>query len=121
MALMSIARPAHHRRGSSHDTFDDLFLQHYAGLVARAEHLVGRNRQMAEDLVHDVYVRLALRDFELSSVHNIEAYFGMTLRNVHLSHVRRRQAKVSMTVSIVDYESAVASLRSLRGSPYPSY
>lgn len=101
------------RRWPSADTLDDLFLQHYATMVARARQLVGRDAQAAEDLVHDAYVRLALRQFDASAVQNLEAYLFVTLRNVHLSQVRRRMSKALATVSIIDHDSIVSSLRSL--------
>lgn len=97
----------------SPDTLDDLFLTHYAALLSRARQLVGRDRHAAEDLVHDVYVRLALRHLDVGAVENVEAYLFTTLRNVHLSQVRRRMSRVAATVSIVDYESAVSGLRSV--------
>lgn len=113
MGLLAMTRMAQSRqRWLRTDTLDDLFLTHYSRLVARAQQLVGRNRQAAEDLVHDAYVRLALRQFDASPVENVEAYLFMTLRNVHLSQVRRRQANVSATASIIDHESALAGLRS---------
>jgi iron complex outermembrane receptor protein len=80
--LMSMAQ---RRRWPSPETLDDLFLKHYAGLIARAQQLVGRDRHPAEDLVHDVYVRLALRHLDVGTIENIEAYLFTTLRNVHLS------------------------------------
>lgn len=101
------------RRWSSSDRFDDVFLAHYPGMVARAQHLVGRDRHAAEDLVHDTYVRLVLSGFDADAVQNVQAYLFMTLRNVHLSRVRRSAAKVSTTVSIIDHESVVSGLRSL--------
>jgi RNA polymerase sigma factor (sigma-70 family) len=107
-----MARIAQGHRWQPADALDDLFVQHYASLVSRAQQLVGRDRQAAEDLVHDAYVRLALRQFDASTVHNVEAYLFTTLRNVHLSQVRRRQSKIMATASIIDYESAVAGLRS---------
>lgn len=100
-------------RWPASDTLDDCFIAHYAHLVARAQQLLGRDRQAAEDLVHDVYLRLALRRFDVATVQNVEAYLVTTLRNVHLSQVRRGRSTASSTTSIIDYDSLIASLRSL--------
>lgn len=104
---------AQRRPWPSSGTLDDIFLDHYAGLVARARQLVGRDRHAAEDLVHDVYVRLALRELDLGAVANVEGYLFTTLRNVYLSQVRRNRPQAAATVSIIDHESLVSGLRSL--------
>ncbi len=90
---------AQRRPWPSSETFDDIFLEHYAHLIARAQLLVGRDRQAAEDLVHDTYVRLAMREVDLRGVHNVEGYFFITLRNVHLSQTRRRLARASVSAT----------------------
>lgn len=91
------------------DGLDDLFAAHYPQLLKWAQQLVGHDRAAGEDLVHDTFVRLALREPDLRTVQNLEGYLFVTMRNVHLSQVRRRGAR-TMDTSLADYDSVAASL-----------
>lgn len=89
---------------------DDLFVSRYDQLLAWARQLVGRDRAAAADLVHDAFLRLSLRGIDFRSVENIDGYLFVTLRNVHLSHVRRRDMATMGASSLLDHESIQASL-----------
>ncbi len=86
-------------------TLDDIFVGRYSKLVSQAQQLTGGDRAAAEDLVHDTFVRLSLRDLNPAAVENLEGYLFVTMRNVHLSQVRRRVLQAPVNVSVVDYHS----------------
>ncbi len=91
------------------DNLEDVFVDHYDTLIGWAERLQGGGRAAAEDLVHDAFVRVALHKPNLQNVGNLEGYLFTTLRNVHLSQVRRRAVAGRETASALDCESAYAS------------
>jgi DNA-directed RNA polymerase specialized sigma24 family protein len=78
--------------------------------VVWAQQLVGRNRAAAEDLVHDTFVRVALRKPDLDAIGNLDGYLFVTMRNVHLSQLRR-QVTVARSRLALDYESVAAVSR----------
>ena len=86
-------------------TLDDVFVERYPQLVTQALQLTAGDRVAAEDLVHDTFVRLALRSVDPARVQNLDGYLFVTMRNVHLSQVRRRVLQAPVNVSAVDYES----------------
>ena len=86
-------------------TLDDVFVGRYPQLVTQALQLTAGDRVAAEDLVHDTFVRLALRSVDPARVQNLDGYLFVTMRNVHLSQVRRRVLQAPVNVSAVDYES----------------
>jgi RNA polymerase sigma factor (sigma-70 family) len=101
------------KRWAPPESPDDLFVAHYAQLLAWAQQLVGRDRSAAADLVHDAFLRLALRGTDLRSIANLEGYLFVTMRNVHLSQLRRRGTRAVETASLLDYESIGASLAAI--------
>ena len=86
-------------------SLDDVFVERYPQLVTQALQLTAGDRVAAEDLVHDTFVRLALRSLDPARVQNLDGYLFITMRNVHLSQVRRRVLQAPVNVSAVDYES----------------
>jgi RNA polymerase sigma factor (sigma-70 family) len=91
-------------------TLDDVFVERYPQLVTQALQLTAGDRVAAEDLVHDTFVRLALRSVDPARVQNLDGYLFVTMRNVHLSQVRRRVLQAPVNVSAVDYESIAERL-----------
>jgi RNA polymerase sigma factor (sigma-70 family) len=91
---------------------DDLFVAHYAQLLAWAQQMVGRDRSAAADLVHDAFLRLTLRGTDLRTVGNLEGYLFVTMRNVYLSQVRRRGTR-AVASSLLEFESIGDSLAAI--------
>jgi RNA polymerase sigma factor (sigma-70 family) len=91
---------------------EDLFIQRYEWLLNWALQLTGRNREQAEDLVHDAFIQFTLTRPDLDSIQNLEGYLYGMLRNMHLSEVRRAARTHNRHISIIDYDSAEIALRS---------
>jgi RNA polymerase sigma factor (sigma-70 family) len=91
---------------------EDLFVQRYGLLMNWSRKLTRHNEQMAEDLLHDVFVQFTLARPNLEAIDNLDGYLYSMLRNRHLSSMRRA-ARVPMDqLSTEEYDSAEARLRS---------
>jgi RNA polymerase sigma factor (sigma-70 family) len=93
------------------DRLDDVFVRHYDRLLGWArQFVVSHDPAGAEDLVQDTFVRLALRNPDLAAIENLDGYLFVTMRNVHLSAVRRRAIRSVEVRSLLDYPSLEESL-----------
>jgi len=92
-------------------THEDLFLERYDQLLAWAVRLTDHDLQLAEDLVHDVFVKFALTQPDLQRVENLDAYLYTSLRNTYRSQVRRVGYNAVRHVSLIDFDSADLGLR----------
>ena len=95
---------------------EDLFIQRYEWLLNWALQLTARNREQAEDLLHDAFIQFTLARPDLESIHNLEGYLYGMLRNMHLSEVRRAARTHNRHISIIDYDSAEIALKSAERS-----
>src|SRR5438874_8781926 len=68
----------------------DLYLQH-AGEAMRLAYMLTGDRQLAEDLVQDAFVRLAGRLAHLRDPGAFDAYLRRTVVNLANSHFRRKK------------------------------
>jgi DNA-directed RNA polymerase specialized sigma24 family protein len=73
-------------------TYEDLFMDRYDRLLARAMQLTDHDLQQAEDLAHDVFVKFALTQPDLQRIENLDGYLYISLRNTYRSQVRRAGA-----------------------------
>jgi len=72
---------------SSHE---EVFAQRYHWLMGWALRLTNNDREQAEDLVQDTFVHFMISRPDLGSVQeNVEGYLYSSLRNMHVSQVRR--------------------------------
>jgi RNA polymerase sigma factor (sigma-70 family) len=95
--------------GVSHE---ELFAARYDALVRMARRIVGAERlQDAGDLVQETYLRFTLSRPEIDAIQDLDAYLYATLRNVHLSRVRR--ASYLVANAILDFDSINAGLAAL--------
>jgi len=92
---------------------EDLFVARYERLFAWALRLTGRDRERAEDLLHDAFVQFTLRRPDLHEIENLDGYLHRMLRNMHLSEVRRASQLQRVPLSILDYDSAELGLRAV--------
>jgi DNA-directed RNA polymerase specialized sigma24 family protein len=97
-----------YKRAFSHE---DLFMQRYGRLLGWSLQLTGHDRQQAEDLVHDAFIQFTVVRPDLDSIANLEGYLYATLRNMHLSQLRR--AARIQPLSLIDYDSAEIGLRAI--------
>jgi DNA-directed RNA polymerase specialized sigma24 family protein len=70
-------------------------------------------QELAEDLLHDVFVQFTLARPDLEAIQNLDGYLFVTLRNMHLSHIRRHAKTPANPKLVVEFDSADVSLRSL--------
>lgn len=103
---------------ASQPSYEDLFLQRYDWLIDSALRLVGRDRELAEDLVHDVFIHFTLDRPELERLQNIDGYLYAMLRNMHISQIRRnariRATNISSSqLAISDYDFVADGLQAI--------
>lgn len=99
--------------GARQETHEDLFLQLYDELLSWAMYLTDRRRERAEDLVHDSFIQFTRTRPDLSSIKDIRSYLFRVIRNMHLSHLRRWLQSSYAPLSISDFDSAEAGLRTI--------
>jgi RNA polymerase sigma factor (sigma-70 family) len=98
--------------------YEDLFIQRYERLLTWALQLTDRDRELAEDLVHDIFIQFTLSQPDLSSIDNLEGYLRVMLRNMHLSQVRRstrirENASAVPEISLINHDSMESWLRAV--------
>jgi RNA polymerase sigma factor (sigma-70 family) len=91
---------------------EELFLQRYEQMLEWALHLTDHRAAQAEDLVHDAFVQLTLSPPDFKTIENLDGYLFVVLRNLHRSQMQRAMRGPTGPESLVDYDSAVASLKS---------
>lgn len=99
-----------HRISASHR---DAFLERYNGLRAWAVQMTGGDRALAEDLLHDLFILFTLSQPDLTRIESLDNYLYASLRNLHISQLRRATRARFEQLSVVEYESARLSLNSI--------
>ena len=94
-------------------TFEDVFFEHRVRLYEFALQLAGRNHAEAEDLVQELYIRLARVGPVPDYIENPEHYLFSSLRNLYHKLARRARTSAIDDLSVVDYDSAERSLRAV--------
>jgi RNA polymerase sigma factor (sigma-70 family) len=92
---------------------EELFVDQYDELLRAALRVTEGDRQAAEDLVQDAYIRFTLVQPPLDEVERLDAYFYVMLRNMHTSRVRRRARASEVSFSILDFDSLTIGLKAL--------
>ncbi|HEY2974610.1 MAG TPA: RNA polymerase sigma factor, partial [Pyrinomonadaceae bacterium] len=90
---------------------EDLFIERYERLLGWSLKLTAHDRQLAEDLLHDLFVQFTLRRPDLNTIHDLEGYLFAMLRNSHLSYVRRVPYVRTTSLSMAEYDSLEIGLR----------
>src|SRR6266545_1617272 len=91
----------------------DAFLERYQGLHAWAVQMTANDQALAEDLLHDLFILFTLSQPDLSRIQNLDNYLYASLRNLHISQLRRATRGRFEQLSVVEYESARLSLHSV--------
>ncbi len=99
-------------------TNEDVFFAYYPRLLEWAMQITHRDREEAEDLVHDLYLRATRISRSLDEIESLDSYLFRVLRNLYYSRLRRAGRDAINDLSIVDYDSvehglAVADRREL--------
>lgn len=94
-------------------THEEVFLQRYQRMLAWALQLTNNDPAQAQDLLHDAFIQFTITQPDLNAIHNLDGYLYGTLRNLHLSQVRKATRGRLQQLSVVEYESAETGLRSV--------
>lgn len=94
---------------------EEIFVQWYGRLLSRALRLTNYHWANAEDLVHDVFIELALRHSDNPTIENLESYLFTMLRNAHTSQARRAGQDRTEQLCITDYDSLELGLHTAFG------
>jgi RNA polymerase sigma factor (sigma-70 family) len=89
----------------------DAFLERYERLHGWAVQMTANDRALAEDLLHDLFIVFTLNQPDLGRIENLDNYLHTSLRNLHISHLRRATRGRFEQLSMVEYESARLSLQ----------
>ena len=101
----------------SRDTaHEDAFLSRYRTLLIHAIRLTRGNRDLADDLLQDAFLRFTEAKVDLREIDNLDAYLISMVKYLHLAHIRREMRDPLGELSAVDYESAELSLSSAPAS-----
>jgi RNA polymerase sigma-70 factor (sigma-E family) len=89
--------------------FEDLYVRH-ASAAGRLAYLLTGDREVAEDLVHDAFVRLAGRLLRVTTPGGVPAYLRVTVVNLARSYHRRRavEARFARRAHVEDEASPPA-------------
>lgn len=90
----------------SHDALDDIYSQHYLGLINYGTRLTG-NRQQANDCFVEMLLQLWEKRYRLPQVDNVRSYLMTCLRTLILQKYRSeklREVKETYAHSLIDQE-----------------
>jgi len=101
------------KTSSAPQSREDLFVARYERMLAWALQLTGQDRQRAEDLLHTAFIEFTLGGTDLNEIANLDGYLRAVLRLLHLSEVRKATRLAAQSLSIAEYDSVAAGLRTL--------
>lgn len=91
---------------------EDIFLDHYAWLLDRANQLTRGAKGEAEDLVQDLYVRFVFSESDIDTSDNerLKGYLFRALQNLSKDKHRTRSRDPLSSLQTVDYDSMETAL-----------
>src|SRR5579863_1330532 len=90
------------RSGSRPEKVVELY---YPQLRAWADVITRGDLSRSEDIVHDLYLYIALTKPDLSRVENLDNYLYQSLRHTYLSALTRAARESMQTVTTTDFDS----------------
>jgi RNA polymerase sigma factor (sigma-70 family) len=93
---------------------EEIFISLYARLHGWALQIARHDQALAEDLLHDAFIQFTSSQPELKKIANREAYLYGLIRNLHLSHLRKKLRREKQTPSIIDFETLRLGLKSAK-------
>src|SRR5262249_46180665 len=91
----------------------DAFLQRYDELHSWAVQMTAGDRPQAEDLLHDLFILFTLSQPDLSRIQNLDHYLYASLRNLHVSQLRRATRAPGFHLDKIDTPLMVVSRRGM--------
>ena len=92
---------------------EEIFVERYDRLLTWSLQMTERDHELAEDLLHDLFIQFTLNDIDLQKIGNLDGYLYTMLRNLHLAQRRRDTHNMLQQLSIVEYDSAEVGLRTV--------
>ena len=92
---------------------EDLFVERYGRLFSWSLQMTEHDRELAEDLVHELFIQFTLNAPDPHTIKNLDGYLFTMLRNLYLTHRRRETRNTLQQLSIVEYDSAEVGLRTV--------
>ena len=92
---------------------EDIFVERYDRLLAWSLQITERDHELAEDLLHDLFIQFTVNEPDLQRISNLDGYLYAMLRNLHLAQRRRDTRNTLQQLSIVEYDSAEVGLRTV--------
>jgi len=101
-----------HARKASEEPPEHMFAAKYSWLLRWALQFTENDREAAEDLVQETFVRVLLTWDTLHSLHDLEPLLYSYLKYAHLSERRRKSRYPLQSLMAADADTLAASLRS---------
>ena len=86
-------------------THEALFAENYDLLLTWAFQFTERDRELAEDLLHDTFIHFTLTRPDISTIENLEGFLYVVMRNLHLSQLRKATRTPLRTMSVVEFDT----------------
>ncbi len=87
-------------------SYERYFDENYDSLKRWALQITTRDHELAEDLIHDIYIRFTLRNESPGEVESVPGYLYAALRNAYISYLRSRTRTGSHHLSLFDEDLA---------------
>ncbi|MBT9333329.1 sigma-70 family RNA polymerase sigma factor [Acidipila sp. 4G-K13] len=87
-----------------------MFFAYYPRLLEWAMQITHKDREEAEDLVHDLYFRITRISRSIDAMESIDSYLFKVIRNLYYSRLHREGRDPLNDLSIVDYDSVEQGL-----------
>ena len=92
--------------------FDFVFHYYYSGLCAYCERITG-SRQVAEDIVQDLFVTLWVKSRQIQIKNSLKNYLFTSVKNRSLDHLKHEQKKLQKLGQLTGEDEIPENLSSL--------
>lgn len=84
--------------------YDEVFLEHYDSVFRWALQITKHDRELAEDLVQEVYLHFNVTRQNPAAVSSVDNYLYVSLRNSYISYLRKVVRLKSKQLSVIEYD-----------------
>lgn len=106
---MSDHQTLQHLKNSDPNSLEELFHRHY-GFLTRIVFYITKDKEAAEDLTQDLFVKLWERRETLPEVINLKAYLVHIVRNSALDYIKRKKTGASQLDQFLYFERNAGEL-----------
>lgn len=90
---------------------EEIFIASYSRLRGWAIQIAQKDHELAEDLLHDAFIQFTRSQPDLENINNTDAYLYGVIKNLHLSHLRKKVRRDKYAPTIIDFETLRLGLR----------